>query len=74
MSTIRDVDRIYVLQNGTIVEEGNHDTLLEREKGIYKEMCALQQVDLADNYENVDVEMNEDLLTKMNTKTGTCFL
>ena len=42
LSTIIDADEILVLENGRIVENGNHDALLER-KGIYANMWALQQ-------------------------------
>jgi ATP-binding cassette subfamily B protein len=31
LSTIADADRIVVLENGVIVEEGKHDDLLARE-------------------------------------------
>lgn len=41
LSTIRDSDRIYVMGNGTIVEEGTHDELMQY-KGKYFEMFTLQ--------------------------------
>lgn len=37
LSTVRNVDKIYVVDNGRIVEEGNHDSLVER-KGLYSRM------------------------------------
>lgn len=41
LSTIRNADRIIVLVNGEIVEEGNHDTLLEK-KGEYFKLYSMQ--------------------------------
>lgn len=40
-STIRNVDRILVLSNGRIVEEGTHDRLMER-NGEYKRLYEIQ--------------------------------
>jgi ATP-binding cassette subfamily B protein len=40
-STVRMADRIIVLQNGGIVEEGTHESLVER-GGLYAELFALQ--------------------------------
>jgi ATP-binding cassette, subfamily B, bacterial len=40
-STVRRVDRIIVLKNGTIIEDGSHDELLAQE-GRYAEMFHLQ--------------------------------
>ena len=34
LATIQDADRILVLENGSIVEQGNHQELLAR-KGVY---------------------------------------
>ncbi|WP_439141770.1 ABCB family ABC transporter ATP-binding protein/permease [Pseudooctadecabacter sp.] len=46
LSTIADADRIVVLENGVIVEEGSHDALLEAE-GRYAQLWHRQQQDEA---------------------------
>jgi len=43
LSTIQEADRIYVLQNGEIVEEGNHDSLMKID-GVYKKLIKIQSV------------------------------
>lgn len=40
-STVRNADRILVLDEGKIVEEGNHKTLMKK-KGIYEELFNIQ--------------------------------
>ena len=42
LATIRDVDCIYVLDNGRIVEQGTHDELSAIENGIYSSLARLQ--------------------------------
>jgi subfamily B ATP-binding cassette protein MsbA len=42
LTTIRRAGQIYVVDNGTIVESGSHDELLEHEDGIYKKMHDIQ--------------------------------
>ena len=41
ISSIKDADRIYVLDEGRIVEEGGHDEL-RRRGGLYEELYQLQ--------------------------------
>jgi len=41
LSTVRKADRIYVIDKGEIVEEGNHIQLLER-GGLYKKLYEIQ--------------------------------
>ncbi len=40
-STVRNADRIFVLDQGTIIEQGNHEELLKK-KGLYAELFTLQ--------------------------------
>ena len=47
LATIRDVDRIYVIDNGTIIESGTHAELSVRPRGAYSALARLQ-FDLAE--------------------------
>ncbi len=47
LATIRDVDRIYVIENGAIVESGTHAELSSRSRGAYSALARLQ-FDLAE--------------------------
>jgi ABC-type multidrug transport system fused ATPase/permease subunit len=42
LATIRDVDQIYVLDNGQIIEQGTHESLSSIEDGIYNSLAKLQ--------------------------------
>lgn len=42
LSTIRDVDRILVFDRGRIVEEGNHDALIDTPNGRYRALYEMQ--------------------------------
>ncbi|MCU0242565.1 MAG: ABC transporter transmembrane domain-containing protein [Vicinamibacteria bacterium] len=42
MATVRNADRIIVLEGGEICESGTHEELLRRENGIYSRLCELQ--------------------------------
>jgi ABC-type multidrug transport system fused ATPase/permease subunit len=42
LSTIRKMDRIVVVKEGHIVEEGSHDLLVKIENGLYQKLWSLQ--------------------------------
>ncbi len=42
LATIREADKILVLDRGQIVESGNHETLMQQENGIYQSLVKLQ--------------------------------
>ena len=42
LSTVRDVDRILVFENGSIVEQGTHHELLRLQAGIYRALHEMQ--------------------------------
>jgi len=44
LSTIRKADTILVLDHGTIIEEGSHETLKSLENGVYKRLSQLQVI------------------------------
>ncbi|OGF62992.1 hypothetical protein A2926_04530 [Candidatus Giovannonibacteria bacterium RIFCSPLOWO2_01_FULL_44_40] len=42
LSTVRDVDKIFVLHKGTIAEVGTHDELIAKKDGVYRRLYELQ--------------------------------
>ena len=42
LATVRNSDKIFVLEKGKIVESGNHEELSQLENGTYKKLSALQ--------------------------------
>ncbi len=44
LSTIKEADEILILQEGEIVERGNHFELIENEESIYKRLTEMQKI------------------------------
>jgi len=42
LSTIRKVDRIYVIEDGAVLESGTHDELIARDGGRYRHLAEMQ--------------------------------
>ena len=59
LSTVRMLDRILVFDQGRIVEEGNHVTLVRRTEGTYKRLFERQALGLI--VEDTDLEETEEL-------------
>ena len=45
VSTVRDMDRIIVLKDGVIEDEGHHDWLIQN-SSLYRELCEMQLVEM----------------------------
>ena len=42
LSTLRDADKLIVIERGKVAEEGTHKELLAKEDGVYKKLYTLQ--------------------------------
>lgn len=62
LATIRGADRIIVLQNGELIETGNHDELMEL-NGLYAKLYNM-------NYSSFD-DIPDDLVTQANAKAAS---
>jgi ABC-type multidrug transport system fused ATPase/permease subunit len=49
LSTIKNADRICVLKNGRVVEEGTHDSLLANDEGVYYGLVHAQKLSLGED-------------------------
>jgi ATP-binding cassette subfamily B protein len=47
LSTVRSLDRLLVLDKGSIVEEGSHEALIRRDRGLYRRLFERQALELA---------------------------
>jgi ABC-type microcin C transport system duplicated ATPase subunit YejF len=45
LTTIQNAHQIYVLDNGSVIEEGTHETLMAIEGGKYQTMIKRQQLE-----------------------------
>ncbi len=63
LTTVRGADRIVVLQDGSIIEEGSHDELMARD-GLYRGLYSM-------NYASFDDLAGDDLARMTSTVTGT---
>lgn len=43
LSTLRDADKLIVIERGKVAEEGTHAELLSKDEGVYKKLYTLQQ-------------------------------
>ncbi|WP_345811148.1 ABC transporter ATP-binding protein [Paraburkholderia sp. PREW-6R] len=46
LSTVRALDRLLVLDKGSVIEEGSHEALIRRENGLYRRLFERQALEL----------------------------
>ncbi len=44
LSTIKNADKIFVMENGEIIQTGSHDELIKEKKGLYYQLCFAQNL------------------------------
>ena len=69
LTTIQNADHIYVLENGSVLEEGTHETLMAKEGGKYQEMVKSQQLERT-NIEKDDSINIEEMVEEDQQSTG----
>ena len=74
LSTIQKMDRIIVIDQGKIIEQGSHQQLLENENSLYKKLWELQAggfLEDTDEDEDEDSDSAEDLGASKDDKEKT---
>lgn len=56
LSTVRALDRLLVLDKGTVIEEGSHDALIQIENGLYRRLFERQALGLIKGLAEPDVK------------------
>ncbi|CAF1476386.1 unnamed protein product, partial [Rotaria sordida] len=60
LTTIRNAHQIYVLNNGTVIEQGTHETLMTKEGGKYQSMVKHQQMERINDDEHAMMLSQKD--------------
>ena len=70
LSTIKNADKICGFSDGKIVEEGNHDSLMELENGVYFNLCNMQtfEPEGPDAENKNEVEKAQDKIAEVKTE------
>ncbi len=71
LTTIQNAHQIYVLDNGSVIEEGTHETLMAIEGGKYQTMVKRQQ--LEKKYDDQDDLLNMEQVIEEDQQS-TCML
>jgi ATP-binding cassette subfamily B (MDR/TAP) protein 1 len=63
LSTIKKADKIIVLRQGQVMEEGTHSQLLKNEEGIYYGLVRAQAIATTAEHEQQDEEYDDNVVT-----------
>ncbi|KAG7392512.1 ABC transporter B member 10 [Phytophthora pseudosyringae] len=70
LSTIRHADKIVVLADCHVVEEGSHDELVELEHGVYRSLYTIQETKAQEEAEAAASDLAESERSQQNDKSG----
>lgn len=74
LSTIKRADKIVVLQNGRVIEQGTHESLLSDEKGAYWALVNAQKLSMGESFADesnlVEDPATKELIRKVSTGDG----
>ena len=71
LTTIKNVDYIYVIDNGSVIEEGTHEILMRKATGKYQAMFKSQQMEETDNE---DDRISMEKVREENEKIACMFI
>lgn len=72
LSTIKKANKIIVLRQGKLVEEGTHDQLLKNEEGVYFGLVRAQAISMgAESLTDETIFLNEDIVNQDEIKSKT---
>jgi ABC-type microcin C transport system duplicated ATPase subunit YejF len=72
LTTIQNAHQIYVLDNGSVIEEGTHETLMAKEGGKYQTMIKRQQ--LEKKYDDQDDLTDTEQVIEEDQKSTCMFI
>jgi len=68
LSTVKDADEIFVLENGTLLERGTHHELMQKTGSLYAQLVKLQDITAVDG-QSSDLQRNASRLKSADSST-----
>lgn len=65
MTTIRDVDLIFVFEKGNVVEQGTHTNLMQIDNGIYRALFAQSEREEDEQNDTVDQQNSDESSSRL---------
>ena len=70
LSTVQGCDRIYVLKDGQVAEQGTHSELMVKRGGLYRDMWRMQAAQMAFEKQAAEEETGANVVEKGSAGNG----